>query len=49
MIIEAFKRQDGEELRANKVGEGSRENIPKPPKTHHKMISHKNLTILGTD
>jgi hypothetical protein len=27
MMIEAFKRQDGE---------GSGENIPEPPKTHHK-------------
>jgi hypothetical protein len=42
MMIEAFKRQDGEALGANKVGEGSGENegnirdIPKPPKTHHK-------------
>jgi hypothetical protein len=29
-------RQDGEGLGANKVGEGSGENIPEPPKTHHK-------------
>jgi hypothetical protein len=36
MMIEAFKRQDGEGLGANKVGEGSEENIPEPPKTHHK-------------
>jgi hypothetical protein len=36
MMIEAFKRQDGEGLGANKVGEGSVENIPEPPKTHHK-------------
>jgi hypothetical protein len=36
MMIEAFKRQDGEGLGANKVGEGSGENIPEPPKTHHK-------------
>jgi hypothetical protein len=35
-MIEAYKRQDGEGLGANKVGEGSRENIPEPPKTHHK-------------
>jgi hypothetical protein len=39
MMIEAFKRQDGEGLGANKVGEGSGENIPKPPKTHHKNDS----------
>jgi hypothetical protein len=36
MMIEAFKRQDGEGLGAKKVGEGSGENIPEPPKTHHK-------------
>jgi hypothetical protein len=36
MMIEVFKRQDGEGLGANKVGEGSGENIPEPPKTHHK-------------
>jgi hypothetical protein len=35
-MIETFKRQDGEGLGANKVGEGSGENIPEPPKTHHK-------------
>jgi hypothetical protein len=36
IMIEAFKRQDGEGLGANKIGEGSGENIPEPPKTHHK-------------
>jgi hypothetical protein len=37
MMIEAFKRQDGEALGAKKVGEGSGEsNVPEPPKTHHK-------------
>jgi hypothetical protein len=36
MMIEAFKRKDGEGLGANKVGEGSGENILEPPKTHHK-------------
>jgi hypothetical protein len=36
MMIEAFKRQDGEGLGANKVGEGSGEKIPEPPKTHNK-------------
>jgi hypothetical protein len=36
MMIKAFKRHDGEGLGANKVGEGSGENIPEPPKTHHK-------------
>jgi hypothetical protein len=36
IMIETFKMQDGEGLEANKVGEGSGENIPEPPKTHHK-------------
>jgi hypothetical protein len=36
IMIETFKRQDGEGHGANKVGEGSGENIPEPPKTHHK-------------
>jgi hypothetical protein len=36
MMIEAFKRQDGDGLGVNKVGEGGEENIPEPPKTHHK-------------
>jgi hypothetical protein len=36
IMIETFKRQNGEGLGANKVGEGSEENIPEPPKTHHK-------------
>jgi hypothetical protein len=36
MMIEAFKRQDGEGFGEKKVGEGSGENIPEPPKTHHK-------------
>jgi hypothetical protein len=35
-MIETYKRQDGEGLGANKVGEGSGENILEPPKTHHK-------------
>jgi hypothetical protein len=35
-MIETFKRQDGEGLGANKVGEGSGENILEPPKTNHK-------------
>jgi hypothetical protein len=49
IMIEPFKRQDGEGLGANKVGEGSGENIPEPPKTHHKNDFPSNLTILGTD
>jgi hypothetical protein len=36
IMIETYKPQDGEGLGANKVGEGSSENIPEPPKTHHK-------------
>jgi hypothetical protein len=36
IMIETFKRQNVEGFGANKVGEGSEENIPKPPKTHHK-------------
>jgi hypothetical protein len=36
IMIKTFKMQDGEGLGANKVGEGSGENIPEPPKTHHK-------------
>jgi hypothetical protein len=36
IMIETYKHQDGEGLGANKVGEGSCENIPEPPKTHHK-------------
>jgi hypothetical protein len=35
-MIKTFKRQNGEGLEANKVGVGSEENIPRPPKTHHK-------------
>jgi hypothetical protein len=35
-MIETFKRQIGEGLGANKVGEGSGENILEPPKTNHK-------------
>jgi hypothetical protein len=36
IMIQTYKRQDGEGLGANKVGEGSGENISEPPKTHHK-------------
>jgi hypothetical protein len=42
MIIEAYKRYDGEALGEDKIGEGSGEDkrksgdIPEPPKTHHK-------------
>jgi hypothetical protein len=48
-MIETFKRQDGEGLGANKVGEGSGENIPEPPKPTTKMLSLLNRTMLGTD
>jgi hypothetical protein len=36
IMIETFKRQNGEGLGANKVGEGCEENILQLPKTHHK-------------
>jgi hypothetical protein len=37
MMIETFKRQDGEALGAKKVGEGSGEgDVSEPSKTHHK-------------
>jgi hypothetical protein len=49
IMIESFKKQDGEGLGANKVGEESGENIPEPPKTHHKNDFPPKLTILGTD
>jgi hypothetical protein len=35
-MIKMYKRQDGEGHGANKVGEGSGENILEPSKTHHK-------------
>jgi hypothetical protein len=49
IMIETYKRQDGEGLGANKVGEGSGENIQSHQKPTTKMISLLNLTILGTD
>jgi hypothetical protein len=49
IMIKTYKRQDGEGLGANNVGEGSEENIPEPPKPTTKMISLLNLTISGTD
>jgi hypothetical protein len=36
IMIKTFKRQDGEGLGANKVGEGSEEHILEPQKTHYK-------------
>jgi hypothetical protein len=42
IVIETYKRQDGEGLGENKDGEGSGENFPEPPKTHHKnAFPHK--------
>jgi hypothetical protein len=38
IMIETYKRQDGEGLGENMVGEESSENIPEPPKTHQKML-----------
>jgi hypothetical protein len=36
IMIETYKRQDGEALGAKKMGEGGGEcDIPEPPKTHH--------------
>jgi hypothetical protein len=46
IMIETYKRQDGEGLGANKVGQGSGENIPKPPKTHHKNAFPSKLNHL---
>jgi hypothetical protein len=43
-MIEAFKRQYGEGLGANKVGEASGENIPEPPKTHHNLRNRLDTT-----
>jgi hypothetical protein len=36
IMIETFKKRDGEGLGANKVDEESGENIPEPANTHHK-------------
>jgi hypothetical protein len=55
IMIETYKRQDGEALGANKVGEGSVENegkigdITEPPETHHKMPLFLGQIILGID
>jgi hypothetical protein len=49
MMIEAFKRQDGEGLGANKVGEVVERISQSHQKPTTKMISPQNLTILGTD
>jgi hypothetical protein len=49
IMIKTYKRQDGEGLGANKVGDGSGENIQSHQKPTTKTISLLNLTILGTD
>jgi hypothetical protein len=50
IMIETYKRQDGEALGAKRVGEGSGESdIPELPKTHHKNAFVPKRTILGTD
>jgi hypothetical protein len=49
IMIETFKRQDGEGLGANKVGEGSGGISQSHQKPTTKMISLLNLTILRTD
>jgi hypothetical protein len=48
-MIETYKHQDGEGLGANKGGEGSGENIPEPPKNHHKNAFVPKPNILRTD
>jgi hypothetical protein len=48
-MIETYKRQDGEGLGANKVGEGSGRISQSHQKPTTKMISLLKLTILGTD
>jgi hypothetical protein len=49
MMIEAFKRQDGEGLGANKVGREVERISQSHQKSTTRMISLQNLTILGTD
>jgi coenzyme F420-reducing hydrogenase beta subunit len=49
IMIETYKRQDGEGLGANKVGEGSSENIQSHKKHTTKMLLSLNRTILGID
>jgi hypothetical protein len=38
IMIDTYKRYEGEGLGADKVGEGSGENIPEPPKTPQKRF-----------
>jgi hypothetical protein len=50
IIIETYKRQDGEVLGAKKVGVGGGESdIPEPPKPTTKMLLFLSRIILGTD
>jgi hypothetical protein len=50
IMIETYKRQDGEALGAKKVGEGSGESdIPEPPKPTTKILLFLNRIILGTN
>jgi hypothetical protein len=49
IMIETYKRQDGEGLGANKVGEGVERISKSHQKPTTKMISLLNLTILGND
>jgi hypothetical protein len=48
-MIETYKRQDGEGLGANKVGERSSEISQGHQKPSTKMLLSLNRTILGTD
>jgi hypothetical protein len=53
IMIETYRRQDGEALGENKVGQGSGENegkigdIPEPPKSHHKNAFVPKPNYLG--
>jgi hypothetical protein len=50
IMIETYKRQDGEALGAKKVGEGSGESdVPEPPKPTTKILLFLNRIILGTN
>jgi hypothetical protein len=47
-MIETCNRQDVEGHGTNKVDEGSGENIPEPPKTHHKNAFPPKPNHFGT-
>jgi hypothetical protein len=55
MMIEAYKRYDGQALGSDKLGEGSGENegkignIPEPPRTTTIMPMLRSQIHLGTD